>query len=93
MPDELSAGSPSGTRTHQLIDLLDGLCEFARELPGWLDPNGAPRSWPLYVYGMAHIRRARLRAMLDSAEAVRAGRSVEGFEPWQDSLHRQERRD
>ena len=96
MPDELGPRHSSGRR-HRLIDLLDGYLEFAAGLPGLLHTEGPeagfPLTWRHYVYGMAYLRRARLREMLRTAEATRAGQAVKGFEEWRQDLHDEQRRD
>lgn len=91
MPDELRDRHSSGTEP-QLIDWLDGLCEFAERLPAWTGPDGLPLSWPHYVCGMAYIGRANLRGMLRAAEAARAAQAVKGYEDWQGLLLSETRR-
>lgn len=97
MPDDLGRRDPSGRRQFRLIDLLDGYLEFASGLPGLLHTEGPeqgyPLSWRHYVYGLAYLRRERLREMLRLSEAVRAAGAVKGYEEWQADLREMERRD
>ena len=48
---------------------------FADRLPAWCHRDGPlaglPLSWGHYLYGMAHINRARARGKVDTHDAVR----------------------
>lgn len=50
--------------------MIDALSEFCREYPAWVGPDGYPLSWRHYVYGVAHLGRAR------AAESLRLERAV-----------------
>lgn len=82
MPDEYPRPAAGG-RSGDPVDLLDGLTEFVRGLPGWVGPDGYPLSWRHYVYGMAHLGRAARRELLRSAEAQRAGTAeLQKYRDW-----------
>ena len=88
MPDERPRPAVAvGLPRRASLDLIDGLCEFARAYPAWIDRDGRPLSWPLYQYGMAHLHRAALRHQLQHAQAVRfAGVVQEDWPRVQDEL-------
>jgi len=57
---------------------------FADRLPAWTGPDGFPLSWRHFVYGMAYLGRADLRAGLAAAQAHRAaGYSADDFDAHQ----------
>lgn len=91
MPDDLAKSGESGGA--QLIDLLDGLCEFVERLPAWVGEDGYPRSWRHYVYGMSYLARSRIRTLLDMAEATRAAGAVEDdWKQWVSDRRKAEKR-
>jgi len=58
-------------------------------MPALVGPDGWPLSWAHYVYGMNKIARSRVAAMLDMAEAVRAGKSTDAaYDRWRDERTR-----
>ena len=70
MPDEVER--PAVSESVRIVDLIDGLAEFARAFPGWIGADGYPLSWRHYVYGMAHLGRAAARETLRAATAAGA---------------------
>src|SRR5690606_6090795 len=46
VPDEVER--PAVSESVRIVDLIDGLAEFARAFPGWLGDDGYPLSWRHY---------------------------------------------
>ena len=51
--------------------MIDMAAAFALAFPAWTGPDGNPRTWQHFVYGMRHLARHRARQDLHTAEAVR----------------------
>lgn len=71
MPDEYPRRRPEREEGGaNRVDLLDGLADFAREFPGWLDGSGKPVTWRAFVIGTRYLARARAREKLRMADAT-----------------------
>lgn len=67
----------------QRLDFMDGLAGFARAFPGWLGPDGMPRSWAHYVYGSRHLARGHARFQVLTAIPHRVAGAVQrDWELW-----------
>lgn len=65
------------------------MAAFCHQLPAWCGPDGFPRSWRLYQYGLAYLGRAHLRQQLAHAEAHRLGGATEdSYTQWHRSIGR-----
>lgn len=63
---------------------------YATAMPAsWLTPDGFPRTWRHFVYGMAFIAREHLRTQLARAQATRmAGVVKDDWEVYQRDVTR-----
>jgi hypothetical protein len=80
IPDEWQAPPPAGPVT---VDWMDEVMGFVHEFPACIGTDGWPRYWAQYVYGSRHLSRARHRADLRLAMAVRAAQAdAKDFTKW-----------
>lgn len=63
---------------------------YASLMPAsWCTPDGFPRSWRHYIYGMAFIAREKLRSQLHLAQAQRmSGVVQDDWNVWQRDVQR-----